>query len=295
MNDTTHMQTALDAAAQAEASGEVPVGAVLVIGGAVLATGFNQSIQSKDPTAHAEIVALREAARQLANYRLAGATLYTTLEPCAMCAGAIAHARVATVVIAADDPKAGACGSVLDVFATSHHKPVVRRGVLAEAAQAQLKNFFKMRRMTETKPVIAVRAAEWAGQDRALLSRIRFTVFVEEQKVPAEIEIDALDPDCEHALAFDPGGQAIGCGRLLPDGHIGRMAVLAAWRGRGVGARVLLHLIERATARGFSEVVLSAQTHAIGFYERMGFTAYGDIYLDAGIPHRDMALSIKKL
>ena len=121
----------------------------------------------------------------------------------------------------------------------------------------------------------------------ATLKAIRYEVFVEEQKVPAEEEIDAYDPLSIHAIAWS-NGQAAGCGRLLPDGHIGRMAVLKSFRGLGVGGLVLQHLMARALQRGDHEVVLSAQTHAIGFYEKFDFVAEGAEYLDCNIPHRDM-------
>ncbi|MDZ7651405.1 MAG: GNAT family N-acetyltransferase [Burkholderiaceae bacterium] len=123
---------------------------------------------------------------------------------------------------------------------------------------------------------------------RARAAPIRFTVFVEEQKVPLEIEIDAEDPRSLHALALDASGAAVATGRLLPDGHIGRMAVLQCARGRGVGTAVLLSLMEAARARGQREVVLSAQTHAVSFYARIGFATEGEVYDDAGIPHIDM-------
>lgn len=117
---------------------------------------------------------------------------------------------------------------------------------------------------------------------------IRFAVFVEEQRVPPEIEIDAQDPLSLHALAIDASGTAVATGRLLPDGHIGRMAVLQPARGSGVGTAVLRALMEAARARGHHEVVLSAQTHAVPFYARIGFAAEGEVYDDAGIPHIDM-------
>jgi predicted GNAT family N-acyltransferase len=118
-------------------------------------------------------------------------------------------------------------------------------------------------------------------------SRIRFAVFVEEQRVPREIELDAHDAQCVHALArLD--GRAVATGRLLPDGHIGRMAVLKEFRGRGLGSRILVRLMERARERGDREVVLSAQVHAMPFYARHGFAPAGDVYEEAGIPHRDM-------
>jgi tRNA(adenine34) deaminase len=143
-----YMQLALAQAERAWALGEVPVGAVVVKDGEVIATGYNQPIGSHDPTAHAEIVALRAAAEKLGNYRLPGCELYVTLEPCVMCSGAMMHARLARVVYAAVDPKTGACGSVLDLFAQerlNHHTEVVG-GVLAEQASAMLKGFFAERR-----------------------------------------------------------------------------------------------------------------------------------------------------
>jgi tRNA(adenine34) deaminase len=147
-DDERHMRLALELAARAAISGEVPVGAVLVVNGEVLGQGYNRPISSHDPTAHAEIQALREAAQRLGNYRLPGATLYVTLEPCVMCAGALMHARVARVVFGAADPKTGACGSVVDLFAEArlNHHALVQDGVLGEACVAVLREFFASRR-----------------------------------------------------------------------------------------------------------------------------------------------------
>jgi predicted GNAT family N-acyltransferase len=118
-------------------------------------------------------------------------------------------------------------------------------------------------------------------------SGIRFAVFVEEQGVPREIELDEHDARCVHALArLD--GRAVGTGRLLPDGHVGRMAVLREFRGTGLGSRILERLVERARELGHREVVLSAQVHAMPFYARHGFTACSEAYEEAGIAHRDM-------
>jgi predicted GNAT family N-acyltransferase len=124
-------------------------------------------------------------------------------------------------------------------------------------------------------------------------SRIRYEVFVEEQRVPVEIELDEHDPVCVHAIARSEDGTPVATGRLLPDGHIGRMAVTRAWRGRGVGSRMLVALMNAAQERGDAEVVLSAQTHAIGFYRRHGFAEEGPVYDDAGIPHQDMRRSLQ--
>lgn len=147
-NDETFLRAAIAEAHSAQAAGEVPVGAVLVRDQQILAIGANRVIRDSDPTAHAEMVALRAAGRVLANYRLLGCVLYTTLEPCAMCAAAILHARIRRLVYAAPDPKAGACGSVLDVLnhPRLNHRVEVTRGLLAEECSTLLTDFFRARR-----------------------------------------------------------------------------------------------------------------------------------------------------
>jgi predicted GNAT family N-acyltransferase len=135
--------------------------------------------------------------------------------------------------------------------------------------------------------MLRVELGDWETM-RAYAAPIRFAVFVDEQKVPAELEVDDWDPQCVHAVAFDTHDSAIGTGRLLPDGHIGRMAVTAGARGRGVGSDLLQHLMDEARRRGHVVAVLSAQTHAIPFYQRHGFEVMGAEYLDCGIPHVDM-------
>lgn len=148
MDDEIFMAAALELARSAGAAGEVPVGAVVVVDGAIVGRGCNQPIGRHDPTAHAEVMALRDAAAAVGNYRLPGATLYVTLEPCVMCAGAIMHARVARVVFGARDPKTGAAGSVVDLFAEArlnHHAEIVG-GVLAAECGALLSSFFAARR-----------------------------------------------------------------------------------------------------------------------------------------------------
>ena len=142
------MRAALEQARMAQAAGEVPVGAVMVKDGEIIGTGFNAPISGHDPTAHAEIRALREAAQQLGNYRLPGCELYVTLEPCAMCVGAMLHARVARLIYGAADPKTGACGSVVNLFAEPrlNHHASLSAGVLAEECGALLRDFFAARR-----------------------------------------------------------------------------------------------------------------------------------------------------
>jgi len=146
--DSDFMQRALELARATQAAGEVPVGAVLVRSAAVIASGANRPIGACDPTAHAEIEALRAGARALGSYRLADTTLYVTLEPCLMCAAAIVHARVRRVVFGAFDPQAGAAGSLLDVFRLPglNHRVDVFGGVLAEECGALLRGFFEQRR-----------------------------------------------------------------------------------------------------------------------------------------------------
>jgi len=146
--DIAYMQHALGLATRAENEGEVPVGALVVLNGEVIGEGWNRPIGSHDPTAHAEIIAMRAAAAKLGNYRLTGATLYVTLEPCPMCAGAMVQARVARVVYGAPDPLAGSAGTVFDLLnaAALNHRADVQGGVLAGECSQRLKTFFQGRR-----------------------------------------------------------------------------------------------------------------------------------------------------
>ena len=148
MNDEHWMQRALEQARQAEAAGEVPVGAVIVRNGEKIAEGWNRPIGSRDPSAHAEIIALRAAGFKLDNYRLLDTELYVTLEPCLMCVGAMLHARVARVIYAATDPKTGALGGAFDLLNNAKHNHVfeVTAGVLADESSELLRQFFRERR-----------------------------------------------------------------------------------------------------------------------------------------------------
>ena len=146
--DRQFMQQALEQAQLAAMAGEVPVGAVLVRDGRVISKGFNQPISHSDPSAHAEMMAMRAAAQDEANYRLPGTTLYVTLEPCTMCAGAMLHARVGRVVFGAADPKTGAAGSVLNIFSEKqiNHQTQVEGGIMGDECGQVLRDFFKERR-----------------------------------------------------------------------------------------------------------------------------------------------------
>jgi tRNA(adenine34) deaminase len=295
-DDERFMREAIALAHEAAIAGEVPIAALVVVNGEIIGRGANRVIRDRDTTAHAEVVALREAFKTINNYRVPGATVYTTVEPCAMCAGALMHARVSRVVWGAADPKFGAAGSVLNLFSEpklNHHaREVVGHVCETEAAQL-LKDFFASKRDRKQKmgkSTMQVKTATWQD-DESTLKAIRFEVFVEEQGVPAADEVDRFDPISIHAIAW-VDGQAAGCGRLLPDGHIGRMAVRKAFRGKNVGAHLLLHLMNQARQRGDRQSVLSAQTHAVGFYEKFGFVAEGHEYLDCDIPHRDMRATL---
>jgi len=140
-------------------------------------------------------------------------------------------------------------------------------------------------------PSFTVQPAEWM-RDKAVLQAIRREVFVLEQRVPEAEEWDDMDAVCRHLLAYAPDGLPIGTGRLLPDGRAGRMAVLQPWRGQGAGRAILMALLAMARQSGFGEVLLHAQTHALGFYGKHGFTVYGDEFMEAGIPHFEMRLQL---
>jgi tRNA(adenine34) deaminase len=150
--DEQFMRVALTEAEAARAAGEVPVGAIVVLEGAIKGRGHNQVIQTSDPTAHAEIVALRQAASAVENYRLVGATLYSTIEPCAMCAGAMVHARVGRLVYGASDPKAGAVRTHFGICTADflNHKVIIESGVLERECREMLQSFFRDKRRSDT-------------------------------------------------------------------------------------------------------------------------------------------------
>jgi tRNA(Arg) A34 adenosine deaminase TadA len=182
MTDLDHLREAIAEAQAAETAGEVPVGAVVVHAGKIIGRGQNRVLRDSDPTAHAEVVALREAGRHLDNYRIEDCTLYVTLEPCAMCAGAILHARIARLVYAALDPKAGACGSVLAVMnhPKLNHRVEVQPGPLGEECGALLTNFFRQRRLAKA----AARILQ--SEEPAMTTK---------KKWSAKVDTDSTHPD----------------------------------------------------------------------------------------------------
>jgi tRNA(Arg) A34 adenosine deaminase TadA len=187
MTDFDYIRAAIAEAYQAEASGEVPVGAVIVHQKRIIGRGQNRMLRDSDPTAHAEIVALRQAGRHLGNYRLNDCTLYATLEPCAMCAGAILHARITRLVYAAPDPKAGACGSVLSVMnhPQLNHKVELLPGLLAEECSALLTNFFRKRRLQKSQACI-LPSEEAITQEAPMVTK---------KKWSAKVDTDSTHPD----------------------------------------------------------------------------------------------------
>lgn len=154
MNDDEYMTLAIELAHEAWSAGEVPVGAIVVLDGEIVGRGFNQPISRHDPSAHAEIMALRDAGRHVGNYRLPECTLYVTLEPCAMCAGAIMHARLKRIVFGAADPKTGAAGSVVNLFQEDrlNHHTEIQGGVLARECGELISRFFRERRSKPQPP-----------------------------------------------------------------------------------------------------------------------------------------------
>jgi tRNA(Arg) A34 adenosine deaminase TadA len=189
VEDLAYLRAAIAEAQDAEANGEVPVGAVVVHENRIIGRGQNRVLRDSDPTAHAEIVALREAGRALNNYRLEDCTLYATLEPCVMCAGAILQARIARLVYAAPDPKAGACGSVLSVLnhPQLNHKLHLLAGLLAEECGALLTNFFRKRRLEKSSARIL--GTEAPTQEASMTTR------KPKKKWSAKVTTDSTHPD----------------------------------------------------------------------------------------------------
>ncbi|MDH3712603.1 MAG: GNAT family N-acetyltransferase [Gammaproteobacteria bacterium] len=144
-----------------------------------------------------------------------------------------------------------------------------------------------------TQPAYTVSTADWASDEAAIFA-VRKSVFVDEQHVDPQLEWDGRDTECTHVLAHDADNHAIGTGRLLTDGHVGRMAVRPEWRGNGVGGAILRALIGEAHRKGFVEVHLNAQVHAIEFYRKAGFRLHGKEFMDAGMPHHAMLLKLER-
>jgi len=216
--DERFMGRALVLAQRAKEEGEVPVGAVLVVDGKIVGEGWNRPIATRDPTAHAEIQALRDAAANLGNYRLCNSTLYVTLEPCPMCAGAIVHARVERVVYAAPDPKGGAAGSVFDLLPTDdrfNHKVTVEGGLLLDRSSEMLKGFFRQRRLQQKE----------SNQRESQTVSYRPGPGASSGVMHGSVDVTGANhPVANGRLSAgeDPAGRGRGFGRLIEGGVPGR-------------------------------------------------------------------------
>ena len=229
MTDLTYLRAAIAEARSAEANGEVPVGAVVVHENKIIGRGQNRVLRDSDPTAHAEIVALREAGLHLRNYRLEDCTLYATLEPCAMCAGAILHARIARLVYAAPDPKAGACGSVLSVLnhPQLNHKLDILPGLLAEECGALLTSFFRKRRLEKSSArILGIEGIEASARE-APVQEAPMTATSPKRKWSAKVTTDSTHPD-EGLFSEDASviAKALASKRVSPKGPASGMRML---------------------------------------------------------------------
>jgi tRNA(Arg) A34 adenosine deaminase TadA len=229
MTDLTYLRAAIAEAQSAEANGEVPVGAVVVHNNKIIGRGQNRVLRDSDPTAHAEIVALREAGLALKNYRLEDCTLYATLEPCAMCAGAILHARIARLVYAAPDPKAGACGSVLSVLnhPQLNHKLDLLPGLLAEECGALLTNFFRKRRLEKSSArILGIEGIEASARE-APVQEAPMTATSSKKKWSAKVTTDSTHPD-EGLFSEDASviAKALASKKVSPKGPASGMRML---------------------------------------------------------------------
>jgi tRNA(adenine34) deaminase len=315
-SDLAAIRAALDAARDAHVLDEIPVGAVLLDpSGSIVARGHNERVAAHDPTAHAEVLALRRAGQALGSWNLAGCTLAVTLEPCAMCAGAIVNARIARVVFGAWDPKAGAMGSLWDLARDRrlNHRPEVIAGVLAEDCAALLDEFFAARRdaaaggpeaagSIELRPAAAsdaqfliemtVLASDWrdaGGQTPdAVLADEHLRRYVADWGRPGDVGVVALDVGA--AAAAPTGDVPVGAAwaRVLPEDEAGygfvaadipelTIGVARGYRGRGIGGRLIDALVDALRDTGVAALSLSVEdgNDARHLYERKGFEAVG--------------------
>ena len=296
MKHEYYMLKAIEQAKIAYENGDVPVGAVVVYEEKIIGIGYNQREISNSVDSHAEIVAMNAAAKHLNTWNLEGCTLYVTLEPCPMCAGAIMQSHLDTVVFGAYEPKSGSYGSVFDLndIKGFNHYPNVVKGVLEMENKELIQIFFKERREEE----IAVKRVNSDLWEQYLA--VRTKVFVEEQNVSIEEEIDEYDSlerdDVRHVVAMYKG-KAVGASRYIMDGDsvkVGRVAVLKEFRGKSVGSKMMRYIERQAENTGYKYLKLGAQLQAIPFYEKSGYKSYGPVFDDAGIDHKMMKKEIKK-
>lgn len=287
LNHEVYMIEALKQASLAYQNNEVPIGAVVVFEGKVIGEGSNRRQTSHEIHAHAEIEAMNMAAKHLKSWNLEGCTLYVTVEPCPMCAGAIVQSHLSTVVYGASEPNSGSFGSVINMHEVEsfNHKVNVVGNVLANEASNLMKDFFKFKRETSVK----IKKADEESFKKAL--KLRMEVFVDEQGVPEDEEIDDYDvlgrEDVTHVVAMKLS-KVVGTARYIKYSgkyKIGRVAVRVENRGEKIGSKLLSYIEKQALNNGIQSLELGAQITAIPFYEQLGYKTYGEIFDDAGIDH----------
>ncbi|WP_157777107.1 tRNA adenosine(34) deaminase TadA [Erysipelothrix larvae] len=291
MNHETYMKEALIEAKKALEHNDVPIGAVVVRDETIIARSYNKREYLNDPTAHAEVLALREAGKNLNNWNLSDCTLYVTIEPCPMCAGATILSRIGTVVYGAKEPKGGSLGSTFNMLEISgfNHYPNQISGILEEECRGLVMDFFKEKR----KEQIKVKHIHDQDLFEKALS-VRKEVFVIEQQVDETLEYDEYDDiardDVIHLAAIQ-NESVLGTLRLISKGKtlkVGRVAVLKSSRGLHIGAKLMDAADRYARNSGYDTLELDAQLYAIPFYEKQGFTTHGGVFLDANIEHKKM-------
>lgn len=295
MKHEFYMKEALIEARKALKLNEVPVGAVIVRDDEIIARGHNLRETNKSPLAHAEIIAMQQAAIKLNTWNLMDCTLYVSVEPCPMCAGAILQAHLGTIVFGTIEPNSGSFGTIIDLSKENfNHKPIVIPNILEEESRALMKDFFKEKR----KNMIKVKKLE-TNEMKTYFS-IREKVFVEEQEVDVSLEYDENDEpnrsDVSHIGAFI-NSKMVGTMRLLHHDKtlvVGRLAVLKENRKDGVGKHLLMYAEKQAENNGYEILELGAQIQAMPFYLKSGYESFGEVFLDADIEHMMMKKDVKK-
>lgn len=304
MNDELYMLSALELAREAAAAGETPVGAVITDrNGNIVGRGANSREREKNAVRHAELAAVEEACRTLGGWRLSGCTLYVTLEPCPMCAGAVINSRIDRLVFGAYDPKAGSAGSVTDLFALGYnHKPEVRGGVLAEECGDVLKNFFtELRRQKKMKRIIftevktpsqiertAAMADEiWHEWFPRLLSPEQIDYMVEKFQSAAAMTRQMSEEGYRYFI-LRKGETPVGYTAVKPDGDslfLSKIYIKKEHRGSGYSRETLDFLRELCAEEGFSSIWLTVNKYnesSIAVYKKLGFELFGDGVTDIG-------------
>lgn len=283
-----YMRIALEEAKKAYVIDEVPVGAVIVYQDKVIAKAHNLRETNQSSLAHAENLVIDIANKKLKTWQLNECTLYVTLEPCVMCAGSIMSSRIKKVVFGAYDEKGGAFGSIAnlnDIKALNHHVEI-QGGVLESECANLMTEFFKDKRKQQIKIREVIDTSQFEQ-----LKKLRYEVFVNEQKVDPNLEYDEYDilnrNDVIHVVALKEDS-VVGGLRLLKKDNIikvGRVVVDENYRKHKIGSKLMAYAERYAFNNGFDELQLGAQVTAIPFYESCGYKAYGTVFLDAGIDH----------